>query len=109
MKKSMYVLTLVIAILLIPAVAFAASPWTTETTGVKKAEQKLIFGIKNLLGGVSELFTKPMDYHKQGKNVGEGIWKGLANTVTYTIGGALHVATFPIPIDLPLPDNGVQL
>lgn len=100
---------LVAAVMLIPAVAFAASPWTQETTWVKKSEQKLIFGLKNALGGVSELFTKPMDYHKEGKNVAEGVWKGLFNTITYTIGGALHVVTFPIPIDVPIPDNGIKL
>lgn len=109
MNKSMRIFALVLAILLVPTVVFAASPWTTETTWSDKATKKLIFGGKNLLGGWTELFSQPSNYHKEGKNVGEGIVKGFVNTLVYTVGGAVHVVTFPIPqIDLPLPNDGVQ-
>lgn len=109
MRKSMRILVVAVAILLVPSIVFAASPWTTETSWSGKATKKLIFGTKNLLGGWTELFSEPMNYHKEGKNVAEGIVKGFVNAIVFTIGGALHVVTFPIPqVDLPLPDNGVK-
>ena len=36
--------------------------------------------------------------------------KGVSDFVTNTVGGVLHLVTFPITgLDVPLPDNGVQL
>ena len=88
--------------------AFAASPWTQETTHAGKAGGKLGFGFKNLALGWTEIFSKPVSYNDQGKNIIEGIGVGLWNAVAYTVGGAVHVATFFIPVDLPLPNDGIQ-
>ena len=39
-------------------------------------------------------------------------WKGLATgpfyAVTNTAGGMIHAATFPIPLDVPLPQGGIS-
>ena len=109
MKKTMRVVAMALVVLMMAQTAFAASPWTSETTWSNKAKAKLVFGLKNLLGGWSEILTEPMNYNKEGKNVPEGIAKGLFNAVVFTIGGALHVITFPFPVDVPLPDNGIAL
>lgn len=107
MKKSMRTCAVLLALTLIPAVAFAASPWTSETTYTAKTKGKLVFGLKNLLGGWSEVITQPINYHQAEKSGGAGIAKGLFNAVVYTVGGALHVVTAPIPVDVPLPNNGI--
>ena len=109
MKKIILILV-ALSLVFGPAVCWAASPWTSETTYGAKAKAKLDFGMKNLFGGWTELFTEPQDAHKEGKNVIVGVGKGLLNTVVYTGGGVLHAVTFFIPqIDVPLPDNGVNL
>ena len=110
MKKMLAVAVLVVAaVFLSQTVAFAASPWMDETTYTSKAGAKLGFGLKNVVLGWTELLTKPVDYHAEGRNVFEGIGAGLANTAVYTVGGAFHAVTFFVPVDLPLPNNGVQL
>ncbi len=102
-------LLLVVAILLACGSAFAASPWTEGVTYKDKVLGKLDFAVKNTLGGWTELFNRPIKYHKDGKNVSEGVLVGIGNAVVYTLGGALHLVTFPIPqIDVPLPNNGVS-
>ena len=109
MKKQARLLIVMLVVLLIPATAFAGSPWTQETTYGAKATGKLTYGFKNLLGGWTEIFTQPMHYHKDGKNVFEGMMYGLVYGVTDTVGGALHVVTFPITnVDVPLPHGGVD-
>jgi hypothetical protein len=110
MKKTLAVVVLMIAVLFATqTVAFAASPWMDETTYTAKSGAKLGFGLKNVVLGWTELLTKPVDYHAEGKNVFEGIGAGLANTAVYTVGGVFHAGTFFVPVDLPLPNNGVQL
>ena len=109
MRKKLHLLIVMLAVVLIPATVFAASPWSTETTYGAKATGKLAFGFKNVLGGWTELFTEPMEHYKDHKNVFEGIAKGIAYGVIDTVGGALHIVTFPITnVDVPLPENGVQ-
>ena len=49
----------------------------------------------------------PFEIAKHG-NIFEGIGMGLWRTATNTVGGILHTATFPIPVDIPLPDGGVK-
>ena len=110
MKKAIALSLVVFSMMLMPAVAFAASPWTEQTTYAGKVKGKLDFGFKNFLGGWTEFYTEPRDYHKEGKNVAEGVLKGIWNAVIFTAGGILHVVTFPITnLDIPLPDNGVSL
>ena len=108
MKKTLRLFALVLAVMLIPTVAFAASPWTTETTYGGKLTEKLAFGFKNVMGGWTAIFSVPAKYHDEKKNMIVGIGEGLYKGVVYTIGGVLHLATFPIPVDIPLPDNGVS-
>lgn len=104
MKKALVVLV-VAAVFLAQAVAFAASPWTQETTYEAKAGAKLQFGLKNLVFGWTELLTKPV----AGNDVINDIGTGLVNAIAYTLGGAAHTATFLIPVDVPLPNDGVQI
>ncbi len=115
MKNSLKVFAvLAVALLLSASTASAASPWTMETTYGKKVAGKLDFGVKNLLGGWMAILPckSGCDVSKEGcpgmccaKNLG----MGLVNAVVYTVGGALHVVTFPIPVDVPLPNNGIQI
>ena len=107
--KKVTILLLGVAILFASSSAFAASPWTEGATYKDKVLGKLDFAVKNTLGGWTELFNRPIKYHKEGKNVSEGVLMGIGNAVVYTLGGVLHLVTFPIPaIDVPLPNNGVQ-
>ena len=111
--KKILIASFLVAAILASGVAFAAtapSSWTTATTNKDKTLQKLGFGAKNLFFGWTELFSEPMDYHKGGKNTLEGIGPGLWHAVADTVGGALHVITFPITkFDVPLPEGGVQV
>ena len=109
MKKNLKVFAVVIAMSMLPQVAFAASPWVAQTTYSDQLRGKLDFGVKNLLAGWTQIFTEPMNYHKEGKCVIKGLGYGLYTAVADTVGGALHFVTFPITqIDVPLPDNGVS-
>ncbi len=108
MKKSV-VLLLIAVILLSCGSAFAASPWTEKDTYKEKVLSKLDFGFKNTLAGWTELFNQPIKSHKDGKTVAEGVLRGIYYAVADTVGGILHIATFPVLVDVPLPNNGVQL
>ncbi len=114
MKKTLKIAAFVVLAVFAAGTAFAASPWTTETTYTKKVAGKLDFGVKNLLGGWTALLPGKLPCAKNGhKNCPgmcciKGLGMGLVDAAVYTVGGALHVATFPIPIDVPLPDNGIQ-
>ncbi len=86
------------------------SPWTQETTYGNKILQKFYFGAKNILAGWTEIISKPEKALKNDTCVFRGLGKGIVFAAADTVGGVLHLATFPIPqIDVPLPDGGVQL
>ncbi len=88
---------------------YTASPWTSETGWSSRAVGKLGFGVKNLLLGWTELFVQPKEASASGGNVVAGIGTGIKNAVEDTLGGVVHIVTFPIPqIDAPLPGGGVQ-
>ena len=70
----------------------------------EKSINKLGFGLLNGLTGWTALFFEPM----REENKFTGIVKGSWRTITNTVGGALHILTFPVPIDIPLPDGGVN-
>ena len=109
MKTSMkWIALVVMALMITPSIGFAASPWKEKGgTYGEMTKNKLDFGLKNLLGGWSELISQPV---KEGKNIGVGLGRGLYHAVVFTLGGALHTVTFPITaIDVPLPENGIQL
>lgn len=86
------------------AATFRPSPWTRETGYSEKTINKLGFGVMNFMTGWTDLFFEP--YRK--KNIFTGLVKGVWKTVTNTAGGALHAVTFPIPLDIPLPEGGVR-
>lgn len=98
-----------------PSLVFAASPWTTETTYHEKAVGKFKFGFKNTFAGWTQIFTQTQSCceKEEGKaccKFLKGLGKGIVYGVADTAGGVLHMATFLLPqIDIPLPENGVQL
>ena len=107
MKKIMS-LVVVLSMLLAP-MAFAASPWTEEKSYGDRVAGKLQFGLTNTVLGWIQLFAVPNQYANEGKNVWAGIGQGLVEATLDTVGGAIHLVTFPIPADLPLPNNGVDI
>lgn len=115
MPKSMGILVVVAALVAGPSLAFAGdmaggSSWAQEVGYGNQAKAKFVYGAKNVLFGWTELFTQPYEDAQNGENVFIGIGKGLWNGVGQTIGGALHLVTFPIPaIDVPLPEGGTQV
>jgi len=108
MKKVIGIIV-VLMLALTPAMAFAASPWTQGDSYAERTGQKLEFGLTNVLLGWVDLFAEPNKAASEGTNVWSAVGKGLVDTVLNIGGGAVHLVTFPIPVDLPLPDNGVQL
>ncbi|MSR78219.1 MAG: hypothetical protein EXS63_08375 [Candidatus Omnitrophica bacterium] len=111
MKKSTkWIALAVMAIMLVPSVGFAASPWKEKGGSYADITKgKLDFGLKNLLAGWTELIRKPMHAERSVSGMVMGLGKGIMNGVLYTAGGLLHTATFPISVlDIPIPDNGVQ-
>ncbi|HOW58935.1 MAG TPA: hypothetical protein PLO78_04320 [Candidatus Omnitrophota bacterium] len=110
MKKATTFL-LLLAMLVLPAVGFAASPWTEEATYGDKVSGKLQFGLTNTLLGWTDLFFEPIRASKKCESCDSlwtGLGKGLTDAIVNEVGGAIHLLTFPLVLDLPLPDNGVQ-
>lgn len=89
---------------------YTASPWTSEMGYANRAKGKLVFGLKNLLLGWTDLFVEPKEAVDGGGNVLRGIGIGLKDAVENTLGGAMQLVTFPITgVDVPLPEGGTQL
>ena len=116
MKKSLKIFGLLAIALLIANSAFAASPWTQETTYGKKVAGKLDYGVKNLLGGWLALLPcqSGCDMDKNAKpycpiHCAKKLGMGVINAVAYTVGGGLNVATFPVTVDIPILHDGIQL
>ena len=114
MKKfSLFVLVLFVFASL-PVIGWAASPWTLKTTNHDKMVGKLGFGVKNLLLGWTEILKEPVHHYQKAEHnrfgagligLGEGLFNGVADT----IGGVLHLVTFPLTsLDVPLPHDGTQ-
>ncbi len=86
------------------------SEWTYEDGYMQQAKQKLIFGGKNTLLGFMELYNEPRDTMRDGGKFIVGMGRGIRNTIADTLGGALHLVTFPITaVDMPLPDGGTNV
>lgn len=83
---------------------FPASPWTKQRPYFEKISHKLGFGLLNVLTGWDALFFEPV----LNDNMWAGLGKALIYPVTNTAGGAIHALTFPIPVDVPLPEGGVR-
>ena len=89
---------------------YTASPWTAETGWGARAGGKLAFGVKNLLLGWTDLFIEPKEGLDAGENILKGIVVGVKDAVENTVGGAVHIITFPLTeLDAPLPEGGTQL
>ncbi len=89
---------------------FKASPWTEQTGWSKQALGKLEFGFKNFFAGWTEIFTEPVEAHQNKSCVIKGFLRGNFNALYDTIGGVLHIATFPITqVDVKLPEGGVSI
>jgi len=104
-------IVLLLAIMLVPSVALAESPWAAEDSYGAQTRQKLDYGVKNALGGWTEIITAPVSTFKEGgsfKELVESQFTGLYDAVIYTVGGALHLGTFFLPLDVEIPENGVQ-
>lgn len=80
------------------------SPWTSTHPYFNQAGHKLGFGVLNLASGWLSLFYEPM----RPGGFFKGFARGIAYTVIYEGGGALHAVTFPIPLDIPLPKGGIS-
>lgn len=110
MKKLSMLLMIMVLVSSLPVAALAASPWTTETTTHDKVMGKLGYGLKNTLLGWTELIRQPFNGAKDEHIIGfgKGLFTGLYDGVMYTVGGVLHVVTFPFTsVDVPLKDGGV--
>lgn len=88
-----------------PAYAGTLKPsdWTQEPAYLGKISQKLGFGFLNITAGWTALFFEPC----KDQNFFAGVAKGIGYAFTNTAGGVLHVATFPLPLDIPLPQGGI--
>ena len=87
---------------------YTTSPWVAESGWANQAKGKLVFGLKNLLLGWTELVTEPKEAVNSGGNFFMGLGKGLKNALWDELGGVVHTVTFFVPqIDAPLPQGGV--
>jgi len=87
---------------------YTPSLWTTETGYMSRMGHKLAFGGKNALLGWMELYTEPRESMEEQEGFFRGMGHGVVNMLGDTIGGVMHVATFPITaVDMPLPEGGV--
>jgi hypothetical protein len=84
--------------------AFKASPWTQQTPYGEKISHKLGFGVLNIMTGWTAIFWEP----SRPGNKFKGIGRGLLYAITNTAGGAVHAVTFPVPVDVPLPEGGLR-
>ena len=109
MRRAIFALFIVV-LTLQPLALYAASPWTEEVGYWDWFRGKLTFGIANFWGGWLALIHEPVTAVQDKKNVFVGIGKGLAYSVIFTAGGLAHMLTSPITsLDIPLPDNGVDV
>lgn len=107
-----HLLSLALALLWIasaPAVCSAASPWTKESGYWQKIEAKAYFGMSNLFLGWLDMFSEAENASSDNQNAFAAFGKGLLHFPVLTVGGLLHVITFPIPqLDIPLIHDGVS-
>jgi hypothetical protein len=106
----MVFVVLAVALLAAPMSASAASPWADGATWGEKATGKLKYGLTNTLLGWTSLFRTPSEEMQAGENFFVGVGHGLWNGVGQTVGGILHLVTFPLTtIDIPLPQGGTDI
>ena len=115
MRKLSVLLLVLFALTLVPAAGWACSdsPWKAKATEHEKRLGKLDFGFKNLMFGWTEVITEPIHHFRDAKEnkLGSGLrglGVGLYHGVADTLGGALHILTFPLTrVDVRLPEGGV--
>ena len=108
MKK---ITVLVICLMMLSTSVFAASsPWNNPKASYgQQAMHKFAYGLTNTVLGWSKIFTKPYEAASNHTDFATGVVTGLWQGVADTVGGVLHLVTFPIPqIDIPLPDGGIS-
>ena len=110
MKKT---LALLIVLAVFAAPLYAAEPSAWKAKGGSYGEivgHKFIYGLSNVALGWSEILTEPYEAIRDGENPLMGFGKGIWNAVGDTVGGVLHLVTFPCPkTDIPLPEGGIVL
>ncbi len=90
--------------------AYTPSPWTAEGTYMDQAKGKLVYGGKNALLGWMELYNEPRDAVQEDSGFLRGMGHGFVNMLGDTVGGAIHLGTFPITaLDVPLPEGGTDI
>lgn len=110
MGKRLGLVLFSIVLLSAPVMASAASSWAEGATYSEQATGKLKYGLKNTLLGWTSLFREPVQASQAGENVFVGLGRGVWNGVGQTVGGIVHLVTFPIPqIDIPLPEGGTDV
>jgi len=110
MGKGLWIGVILLAMVFVPSIVLAASPWTEEYGYVNRTNAKFGFGLKNTAFGWTEILTQPVDETREGGNAAVGFGRGIFNAVGQTVGGVLHLGTFPITsVDVPLPENGSQI
>ena len=89
---------------------YTPSAWTQETGYKEQMAHKFLFGGKNTLLGWMELYNEPRESIQAKQGFFRGMGRGLVNMLGDTVGGVLHVATFPITaLDVPLPEGGTNI
>ncbi|MDD5672293.1 MAG: hypothetical protein PHN49_11705 [Candidatus Omnitrophica bacterium] len=109
MIQRLLVLFVTVILLSAPSMVYAASPWMAEKSYGQKVEGKLDFGLMNFLAGWTEIYNQPRLAKQEGRSIAKAIGTGFLNAAADTVGGLLNVATFLIPVDIPLPHNGVDI
>ena len=67
-------------------------------------------GASNTLLGWTDLFVEPKETMNAGGNFFKGLGVGLADGLANTLGGVVHLITFPLTeLDAPLPEGGTQI
>ena len=111
MSKRILIFLLVFSLFVASAYAYQATPssWTKETDPSARGLAKFKFGLTNLFLGWTEIFTEPYEAWESHGNIFKGVAKGIIYGAADTVGGALHIATCPIPMDVPLPEGGTDV
>ena len=89
---------------------YTPSEWTENVGYMDRAKHKFVFGAKNTFLGLGELYQEPREAAREETSIMKGIGRGMAHMLGDTVGGALHVVTFPITaVDVILPEGGTDV
>src|SRR3990167_627260 len=114
--KKILVGILVLSMLIAPVQPFAfagkvewtdpvKTSWDVATYYPERILLNLGTGLENLTLGWTDILVRP---HRV-EFPPYGIVEGVFNSVIFTVGGALKVAFFWLPVNIPLPHGGVRL